>query len=328
MSLYPDIEPYRAFRLPVDAPHDLYVEECGNPQGIPALFLHGGPGGGCAPLHRRFFDPEKYRTVLFDQRGCGRSTPHAELAGNDTWALVADIERIRATLGIERWLMFGGSWGSTLALAYAEKYPDRVLALVLRGIFLCRPRDLHWFYQDGAGRVFPEAWADYLAAIPPEEHADLVQAYHRRLIANDDPVERERCAVAWSVWEARCSTLFPEPAHVDHYRDPQVALAFARIENHYFVNDAFLAPDQLLREAQRIADIPGVIVHGRYDLVCPVEQAVALHRAWPRAELQVVPDAGHAVTEPGISAALVRATDRFAVQLAPQLLADGSGRQA
>lgn len=328
MSLYPDIEPYRAFRLPVDAPHDLYVEECGNPRGIPALLLHGGPGGGCAPLHRRFFDPEKFRAVLFDQRGCGRSTPHAELAGNDTWSLVADIERIRMELGIERWLVFGGSWGSTLALAYAEKHPERVLALVLRGIFLCRPRDLHWFYQDGAGRVFPEAWAEYLSAIPPEEHADLVQAYHRRLIAGDDLSERERCAVAWSVWEARCSTLLPEPEHVDHYRDPRVALAFARIENHYFVNDAFLEPDQLLRDSQRIADIPGIIVHGRYDLVCPVEQAIALHQAWPRAELQIIPDAGHAVTEPGISAALVRATDRFAVQLAPDVSADGSGRPA
>lgn len=324
MPLYPDIEPYRQFRLAVDAPHELYVEECGNPQGIPVLFLHGGPGGGSSPFHRRFFNPTQYRAVLFDQRGCGMSTPHAELAGNDTGSLIADIERIRVTLGIERWLVFGGSWGSTLALAYAEKYPGRVLGLILRGIFLCRPRDIDWFYQSGADRVYPDYWQDYLAPIPVAERGDLVQAYRRRLTGND-PAERERCAIAWSVWEGRCATLLPDPALEQHYRDPQVALAFAGIENHYFVNNAFFAPDQLLRDAHRLADIPGVIVHGRYDIVCPVEQAFALHAAWPRAELVIVTNAAHAVSEPGILRALVHATDEFAGKLSAQLRADGSG---
>lgn len=325
--LHPEIEPYRQFRLAVDAPHELYVEECGNPRGVPVVFLHGGPGGGCAPFHRRFFDPAKYRAVLFDQRGCGRSTPHAELSGNDTWALVADMERIRVSLGIERWLVFGGSWGSTLALAYAEKYPERVLGLVLRGIFLCRPRDLEWFYQSGADRVYPDYWQDYLAPIPPAERDNLMQAYHRRLTGSDQ-AERERCAIAWSVWEGRCATLKPDPSLEEHYRDPQVALAFAGIENHYFVNDAFFAPEQLLRDAHRLADIPGVIVHGRYDIVCPVEQAYELHRAWPRAELVVVPDAAHAVSEPGIARALLFATDDFAQRLAPALRTDGTGAAA
>ncbi len=315
-SLYPETEPYHSFRLAVDAPHELYVEECGNPQGIPVLFLHGGPGGGCSSQHRRFFDPAKYHIILFDQRGCGRSTPHAELAGNDTWSLVADIECIREKLHIERWLIFGGSWGSTLALAYTQKFPQRVLGLILRGIFLCRPRDLLWFYQSGADRVFPEAWADFLAPIPENERGDLMRAYHRRLTGANQ-AERERCAIAWSVWEARCAALREDQELVQHYLDPQTALAFARIENHYFINDAFLAPDQLLRDAHRLANIPGVIVHGRYDLVCPVAQAVALHQAWPQSRLVIVPDAGHAASEPGIAAALVAATDDFAAQFAP-----------
>lgn len=327
MQLYPDIEPHHSFRLAVDAPHEIHVEECGNPHGIPVVFLHGGPGGGCSPLHRRFFDPSRYRIVLFDQRGCGRSTPHAELRGNDTWSLVADMERIRMHLGIARWLVFGGSWGSTLALAYAEKYPERTLGLVLRGIFLCRPRDLHWFYQSGADRVYPDYWRDFLAPIPEQERGDLMQAYHRRLTGSDQ-AERERCAIAWSVWEGRCATLHRDPGLEDHYRDPQVALAFAGIENHYFVNDCFLAPEQLLRDAHRLADIPGVIVHGRYDIVCPVEQAFDLQRAWPRARLEIIADAAHAVTEPGIAEALLRATDEFAERLAPQVRTDGSGAPA
>lgn len=324
MHLYPDIEPYHAFRLAVDAPHDIYVEECGNRNGIPAVFLHGGPGGGCSPMHRRFFDPDAYRIVLFDQRGCGRSSPHAELRGNDTWALVADMERIRETLGIERWLVFGGSWGSTLALAYAQKFPERTLGLILRGIFLCRPRDIDWFYQSGADRIYPDYWQDYLAPIPETERGDLVQAYHRRLTGSD-PAERERCAIAWSVWEGRCATLHADPSLEEHYRDPQVALAFAGIENHYFVNGAFFAEDQLLRDAHRLADIPGVIVHGRYDVVCPVEQAFDLHRAWPRSRLLVVPDAAHAVTEPGITAALLSATREYAGRLREQVAGDGTG---
>jgi len=327
MTLFPDIEPYHVFRLAVDAPHDLYVEECGNRHGIPVVFLHGGPGGGCSPLHRRFFDPDAYRIVLFDQRGCGRSTPHAELQGNDTWSLVEDMERIRVTLGIERWLVFGGSWGSTLALAYAEKYPQRTLGLVLRGIFLCRPRDLDWFYQSGADRIYPDYWQDYLAPIPADERGELMLAYHRRL-TGPDQAERERCAIAWSVWEGRCATLLPDPELEAHYRDPQVALAFAGIENHYFVNGCFFEPDQLLRDAHRLADIPGVIVHGRYDVVCPLEQALALQAAWPRARLAVIADAAHAVTEPGITAALLEATEAFATQWRGQLRPDGSGAPA
>ncbi len=327
MNLYPAIEPYRHFRLAVAAPHELYVEECGNPQGIPVLFLHGGPGGGCAPMHRRYFDPARYRIVLFDQRGCGRSTPHAELNGNDTWSLVADIERIRLALGIERWLVFGGSWGSTLALAYAETHPTRVLGLILRGIFLCRPRDLHWFYQSGADRVYPDYWQDYLAPIPEAERGDLMQAYHRRL-TGPDQAERERCAIAWSVWEGRCATLQADPSLEAHYRDPQVALAFAGIENHYFVNDCFFEPNQLLRDAHRLVDIPGYIVHGRYDVVCPVEQAFDLHRVWPQAELIIVPDAAHAISEPGITHALLSATDGFALRLQHVVLGDGSGAPA
>lgn len=327
MTLYPDIEPYHSFRIAADAPHELHVEECGNPQGIPVVFLHGGPGGGCSPLHRRFFDPARYRIVLFDQRGCGRSTPHAELAGNDTWALVADMERIRAHLGIARWLVFGGSWGATLALAYAEKHPEHSLGLVLRGIFLCRPQDLSWFYQAGADRVFPDYWQDYIAPIPAAERGDLIQAYHRRLTGSD-LAERTRCAIAWSVWEGRCATLKYDISLEEHYRDAHVALAFAGIENHYFVNDAFFESGQLLRDAHRLADIPGVIVHGRYDIVCPVDQAYELQRAWPRARLEVVSDAGHAVSEPGIMAALLRATDEFAARLPATVRLDGTGAPA
>ncbi len=313
-GLHPEVEPYRVHRLPVEPPHVLHVEECGRPDGLPALFLHGGPGAGCEPVHRRFFDPSRYRAVLFDQRGCGRSRPHAALEGNTTWALVEDIERIRAHLGIERWLVFGGSWGSTLALAYAEAHPERVLALVLRGIFLCRERDIRWFYQSGADRIHPEHWREFVSFIPETERGDLVRAYHRRLTA-DDAALRLEAARRWALWEARCATLRPDPGLEAHFAEPEHALALARIECHYFVHGAFLAPNQLLREAHRLHGIPGVIVHGRYDVVCPVEQAFALHEAWPGAELVVVPDAGHAASEPGIAAALVAATDRLADRL-------------
>ncbi|AGA35421.1 Proline iminopeptidase [Thioalkalivibrio nitratireducens DSM 14787] len=312
---YPAIEPYRAGTLDVGDGHRLYWEECGRPDGIPVVFLHGGPGSGCEPWHRRFFDPARYRIVLFDQRGSGRSTPHAGLDANTTPHLVADIERLRTELGIKRWLAFGGSWGSTLGLAYAESHPGRVLGLILRGIFLCRPRDIAWFYQSGADRLFPEAWADYLEPIPEDERGDLVAAYHRRL-TDADPAVRERVAQAWSVWEGRCSCLQPNPDVLAHFAAPAVAVSLARIECHYFINDSFLAPDQLLRDAGRLARIPGVIVHGRYDIVCPVEQAVALHHAWPAAELQIVPDAGHSAAEPGIAERLVAATDDFAARLA------------
>lgn len=312
--LYPPLEPYRTELLQVDDLHRLYVEQCGSEDGLPALFLHGGPGAGCEAFHRRFFDPERYRVVLFDQRGAGRSQPHAELRHNTTWDLVADIERIRMHLGIARWLVFGGSWGSTLALAYAESHPERVAALVLRGVFLCRPHEIRWFYQSGASRVFPDYWEDFVAPIVPDDRVDLLSAYHRALTGND-PGRQQAAAKAWSVWEGRTATLRPNAELASHFADPRLALALARIECHYFVHDAFLEPNQLLRDAPRLADIPGAIVHGRYDLICPLENAWELHRAWPGSSLTVVPDAGHAASEPGISAALREATDRFAQQV-------------
>lgn len=312
--LYPPIDPYHMETLAVDQTHRLHLETCGTAQGLPVVFLHGGPGSGCEPWHRRFFDPAAYRIVLFDQRGCGRSRPHASLEDNTTAHLVSDMERIREHLGIERWVVFGGSWGSTLALAYAEAHPERVLGLVLRGIFLCRPRDIHWFYQEGAGRLFPDYWEDYLAPIPETERDDMVSAYYRRLTGEDE-VARMAAAKAWSEWEGRTATLLPNPGVVDHFRDPHVALSLARIECHYFMNQSFLEPNQLLRDAHRLADIPGTIVHGRYDVVCPLDQAHALHRAWPRAKLEIIPDAGHSAGEPGIVDALVRATDELAAML-------------
>ncbi len=313
-TLYPEIQPYAVHRLPVAAPHELYVEECGNPQGIPALFLHGGPGAGFQPWNRRFFDPERYRIVLFDQRGCGRSTPHASLEGNTTADLVADIERLREFLNIDRWLVFGGSWGSTLGLAYAQAHPERVSGLILRGIFLCREQDIRWFYQDGASHVFPDYWADYEKPIPPTERGDFVQAFYRRLTGADE-VARMAAAKAWSVWEGMTATLKPNPSVVDHFSDPHTALSLARIECHYFVNHAFMRPNQLVEDAHKLADIPGIIVHGRYDMVCPLDNAFALHAAWPQAELQIIREAGHAAAEPGIIDALVRATDDFARRL-------------
>ena len=314
-DLYPDLLPYAVHRLAVDDRHALYVEECGTAKGIPALFLHGGPGAGCEPYHRRFFDPARYRVVLFDQRGAGRSVPHADLTDNTTWHLVADIERIRERLGIERWLVFGGSWGSTLALAYAQTHPERVSALVLRGIFLCRDDEIRWFYQEGASRLFPDYWADFVAPVAPGDRHDLLGAYHRLLTGADD-IARMAAAKAWSTWEGRTATLLPNPSVVGHFGDPHVALSLARIECHYFVHQAFLRPGQLLEDAGRLAGIPAVIVHGRYDAICPLENAWALHRAMPGSELVIVPDAGHAASEPGIRSALVEATDRFARLLA------------
>ncbi len=313
-ELHPQLEPYATHRLAVDHGHRLYLEECGRPDGIPALFLHGGPGAGCEPAHRSFFDPHRYRAVLFDQRGCGRSTPHASLRANTTWDLVADIERIREYLGIERWLVFGGSWGSTLALAYAQTHPRRVSRLVVRGIFLCRPQEIRWFYQDGASWVFPDYWQDFLAPIPDAERHDLLHAYHARLTGSNE-LARMAAAKAWSIWEGRTATLFPNEDLQAHFGHPHVAMSLARIECHYFVNNAFFEPDQLLRNAGRIANVPGVIIQGRYDLICPMRSAWDLHRAWPGADLQVIPDAGHAAFEPGIRAALVAATDRFADEL-------------
>jgi proline iminopeptidase len=314
-ALFPPIEPYDAFRLPVGDGHELYVEQCGDPEGVPALFLHGGPGAGCEPSHRRFFDPRRYRVILFDQRGSGRSTPHAGLEHNGTWDLVADIERIREKLGIDRWLVFGGSWGSTLALAYAETHPQRVTALIVRGIFLCRPEEIHWFYQDGASWVFPDHWQAFLEPIPVRERGNLLHAYHARLTSSD-PSTVLQAAKAWSIWEGRCATLRPDLRLRNAFADDHMALSLARIECHYFVNQAFLAPNQLLRDAVRLREIPGVIIHGRYDLICPLRSAWELHRAWPEADFHVIADAGHAAFEPGIASALVAATNRFADLLA------------
>lgn len=314
MPLYPPIEPRVTGRLPVSSLHELYWEESGNPTGVPVVFVHGGPGAGTEPAHRRFFDPARYRIVLFDQRGSGKSTPHAELRENTTWHLVADMERLREHLGIDRWVVFGGSWGSTLGLAYAETHPDRCLALILRGIFLLRTAEIQWFYQEGASWIFPDAWEDYLAPIAGEERGDLVSAYYRRLTA-DDPAVRLAAARAWSVWEGRTSKLLLSDDLVDRYSGDQFALAFARIECHYFVHRGFFhRDDQLLVDAVRLKDIPGVIVQGRYDVVCPMRSAWDLHRAWPEAELVVVPDAGHSAFEAGIEAALVAAADRFAAR--------------
>jgi proline iminopeptidase len=310
-ELYPSLEPRRTGYLPLSGGHEVYFEESGTSTGTPALFVHGGPGGGTSPDHRRFFDPDAYRIVLFDQRGSGRSRPHASLEDNTTWHLVADMERLRVELGIERWLVFGGSWGSTLALAYAERYPERVRALVLRGIFLLRPHEIRWFYQEGASFLFPDAWEAYLAPIPEAERGDLVGAYHRRLL-DPDPAVRLEAARAWSIWEASTSRLLQDPTLVDAFGGAAFAEAFARIECHYFVHGGFFErPDQLLDDVERVRRIPAVIVQGRYDVVCPMTTAWDLHRRWPEAAFEVVPDAGHAASEPGTVDRLIAATDRF-----------------
>ena len=311
-EFYPPVEPFAHGHLRVDEIHEVYWEVCGNPEGKPVVFVHGGPGGGIDADYRRFFDPAAYRIVLFDQRGCGQSRPHAELRNNTTWDLVADMEKLREMLGIERWQVFGGSWGSTLALAYAQRHPARVSEMVLRGIFLLRPEELRWFYQEGASAIYPDAWAPYLAHIPEAERGDMMAAYHRRLTSEDEATRLE-AARRWSVWEASTSHLAPSPGEVEEATDAHFALAFARIECHYFVNGGFLdRPSQLLDEVDAIRHIPCVIVQGRYDVVCPVRSAWDLHRVWPEAELVIVPDAGHSAFEPSIRSALIDATDAFA----------------
>ncbi len=310
-SLYPEIEAYDSGYLQVSPLHRLYYEQCGNPQGKPAVFLHGGPGAGCNAKSRRFFDPSRYHIILFDQRGSGRSTPHAELTDNTTWDLVADIERLRKHLGIERWQVFGGSWGSTLALAYAETHPQHVTELVLRGIFMLRRWELEWFYQQGCDAIYPDAWEAYLAAIPATEHGDLIGAYHRRL-TGPDPAVRLAAAKAWSIWEGSTSYLHQDSGYIASTGEDEFALAFARIECHYFAHGGFFdADDQLLRDAHKLKNIPAVIVQGRYDVVCPIRSAWDLHRAWPEADLRIVADAGHSAFEPGNTHELVEATDRF-----------------
>ena len=310
--MYPPIEPYRTGRLKVSDIHEIYWEESGNPKGKPVIFLHGGPGAGTSPRHRQFFDPAKYRIILFDQRGSGKSTPFACLEQNTTWDLVADIEKLRDMLGINRWQVFGGSWGSTLALAYSETHPDRVTEIILRGIFLIREKEITWFYQFGASEIYPDTWEDYLAPIPVEERGDLVSAYYKRLTSSDVAVQKE-AARAWSIWEATTSKLLPDPGMVAHYGDEEFSLAFARIECHYFVNKAFQKEDnQLLNHIGKIRHIPAVIVQSRYDVVCPMDSAWTLHKAWPEADFIIVPDAGHSAFEPNVSKALVGATDKFA----------------
>jgi len=315
-ELYPEIEPYRTHRLAVGDLHELYIEECGNPDGLPVVFLHGGPGAGVSTFHRRFFNPARYRIVLFDQRGAGKSTPHAELQDNTTWHLVADIEAIRRHFGIDRWVVFGGSWGSTLALAYAQTHPDRVLGLVLRGIFLGRPGELRWFNEldGGAAWIFPERWKVYLEHIPEDERSEMVEAYWRRL-DSDDEAERLAAAKAWSYWEGGSTTLLHDPNEAGHFEDPQTALSVARAEAHYFRHKVFLEPDQLLRDIDRIRSIPATIVQGRYDIICPVKSALDLAAAWPEADFHVVL-AGHSAADPAIVDVLVGATDALAERYA------------
>lgn len=317
-SLYPPIKPFRSGFLKVSDIHEIYYELSGNPEGKPAVFLHGGPGAGTDPAHRSFFDPKHYLIVLFDQRGCGKSRPHAELRENTTWHLTADIEALRTHLGIEHWLVFGGSWGSTLALAYAEQHPTRVTELVLRGIFLLRKSEIDWLYQnpEGAASLFPDRWDAYVAPIPKRERKAMVKAYYRRLTSKDAKVRAE-AALAWSVWEGATSHLLMSPSYLEKFEDALYAAAFSRIECHYFINDGFLKrDDQLLRDVRRIRHIPGIIVQGRYDAVCPMRSAWDLHKAWPEAKLQIIPDAGHSAFEPGNCAQLVAATDEFKLRRA------------
>lgn len=310
-GLFPAIEPYDRRMIEVGDGHKIYMEQCGNPDGLPAIVLHGGPGGGCSPAMRRYFDPEIYRIVLFDQRGCGRSRPHASVEANTTWHLVADIEVTRKALGIEDFLVFGGSWGATLALIYAQTHPERVRALVLRGVFLMTKAELDWFYGGGAGRFWPELWAQFSAMIPPEERGDMIAAYHKRLFCGNWPIEA-RYAKVWAAWENALASIEFDGPLLD--APPDYARAFARLESHYFANGGFLPEDgHILSRAHRLAEIPGVIVQGRYDMICPPESAYRLHKAWPKSELRMVSKAGHALSEPGISAELARAVAEFAI---------------
>lgn len=309
---YPPIEPNKTGFLEVNPIHTIYWEESGNKEGIPVVFLHGGPGSATNEGHRCYFDPDRYRIILFDQRGSGKSKPHAELKDNTTWDLVDDIEKLRLFLKVEKWLVFGGSWGSTLALAYAETHPEKVIGLVLRGIFLGRKKELHWLYQAGAHHFFREEWEKYQDPIPPDERADMMNAYYKRLTSSD-PAVRKKAALAWTAWESVNLKLIFDPALFNQFTEDSHADALARVECHYFIHQCFFKTDNwLIENIEKIRHIPAVIIHGRYDLVCPFENAWELHKAWPEAKLEVVPDAGHAASEPGIVDALVRATDHFA----------------
>ena len=312
-TLYPEIAPYKTGRLDVGDGHSLYWEQCGNPDGKPVVFLHGGPGAGISENHRRQFNPAKYNILLFDQRGCGRSTPFASLEANTTWDLVSDIEKLRTEVaGVDQWQAYGGSWGSTLALAYAETHPDRVTEIILRGIFLFQQYELDWMYADGgASQIFPDKWEDFVAPIPEGERSDFVEAYHKRLTGSDKD-EQLRTAKAWSKWEADIVTLLPNPGNVEEFTEPDKAIAIARIENHYMINDGWLEEGQLLRDAAKLKGIPGVIVQGRYDCCTPPKAAWELKQAWPEVELNIIPDGGHMYNEPGVLDGLIRATDTFA----------------
>lgn len=316
--LYPDIKPYARHRLAVGDGHELYLEESGTPEGIPVLFVHGGPGSGCGAKSRCFFDPEHYRIILFDQRGAGRSTPHAGLKSNTTAHLIADMEAIRAFLDIESWLLFGGSWGATLSLLYAQQYPEQLLGLILRGVFLCRDEDLRWFYQHGASQVFPDYWQDFQRPIAVDKRHNMIAAYHELLTGNNE-LARMSAAKSWSLWEARCATLRPSSDVVDHFSDPHVAIALACIETQYFLNKAYIEPNQIIAQAGKLAGIPGIIIHGRYDMICPLDNALALHQVWPDSELDIVRDAGHSSTEPSIIDALVRATADMSMRIRPEI---------
>lgn len=310
-GMYPKIDPYDSGFLNVGDGHQVYYERVGTPGAMPALFLHGGPGGGISPDHRRLFDPARYDVLLFDQRGCGRSTPHAGLEANTTWHLVADIEKLRALAGVEKWVVLGGSWGSTLALTYAETHPDRVRALILRGVYTVTKAELDWYYRFGVSEMFPEKWERFQAPIPEAERGDMIAAYRKRLTSQDAAIQME-AAKAWTIWEGETITLLPEAETSDKFSDGAFALAFARLENHYFTHHCWLEEGQLLRDAGTLRGIPGAIIHGRYDMPCPVRTAYNLHRAWPDAAFHLVEGAGHAGSEPGILDRLVRETDRFA----------------
>ncbi len=313
-ALYPAIKPYVTHSISVEGPHVLHVEECGNPEGVPVLFVHGGPGAGCEPWHRCFFDPEAWRIILFDQRGAGQSRPHAELMGNNTQALVEDIEVIRQRLGVKQWVLFGGSWGATLSLVYAETHPEKVLGMILRGIFLCRAKEIEWFYQHGASRIYPDLWEDFISLIPENEQDDLLAAYYKRLTGEDE-IQRMAAAKAWAIWEGRTANLRPKKSVLEHFSDPFTALSLARIETHYFMNNAFLEDNQILRDAHKLNAIPGTIVQGRYDMICPMESAWDLYQAWTMAELYIIADAGHSASEVGTVDALVKASRKMLKKL-------------
>ena len=311
MELFPNIEPFNTFYLPVSDLHTIYVEESGNKNGKPVIFLHGGPGGGVDPKYRRYFNPDKWRIIMFDQRGCGKSTPFAELKENTTWDLVDDIEKIRNHLSIDRWVIYGGSWGSTLSLAYSQTYPDSCKALILRGIFLVRKKEIHWFYQEGASKIFPDDWQSFIAPIPIEKRDNLLEAYYNLLIGKDSSKKIE-AAKAWSTWEGSTVRLIQDKDFIGDFSDEKFAEAFARIESHYFMNNAWFDSDNhLIENVDKIRHIPAVIVHGRYDVICPVENAWELHQAWPESELHIIPDAGHSIFEEGIKDKILEYTEKF-----------------